>query len=151
MPVSNKYWPHPFTKSDPFQPHIPKHETQLSTMEDDIRGPLRLTHSPVNVTFKYQTKVFLPSNMLLGIVILVSLIFSEEDLDFHHGYFLVNPSMIFLAIHGFVSEVSSVSMRPTLYPTSSITLSIQLKEEIASRNNVSQKATKTQTPPPGIS
>ncbi len=104
------------------------------------RKLLCLTHSPVNMVFKLQMKVFLPSNIctvLLGLIISVLSVFLEEALGVHrlilscqpiNGRFLIH--LVRFALHCAVMRGLSIEHAPHFFPTSSMTLRIQLKGEV---------------------
>jgi hypothetical protein len=107
----------------------------------------------VDVGFFY-TRVFLSSNSETLSSILA---FSDEVAgpstwwaDNHHEYFFLIPSKIGYSAACFVQSrpASSSSIFPTFCPTSSMTLSIQLKGETTRWKRVPQKAVSTHTQQP---
>jgi hypothetical protein len=70
--------------------------------------------------------------------------------DSDHGYIFLSPSRVGSSTVSFVRScpASLSSIFPIFCPTSSITLSIQLKDETASWKRVPQKAVSTHTPHP---
>ncbi len=160
-PFPTSHWPHPFPKPNCFSiPNAYRYTCNtIFTMEDDISTSEALSSGTLpyqcDLPASYEGILALkgvPSLSQLGLLGLLGRGLGCPPWVLPHqptNDCLLN-CLVYSALHCAVMRGLRIDHAPSFPPTSSITLSIQLKRETAGSKNVPQRAAKTQTPHPPV-